>query len=108
MRGRPRETTRRPQGFRPRDDTGTTAEVRMNLPTMALLLVSPFSTAAGSQAPAEVAVVKGVAYYTGKDADKERHQLDLYLPKGRKDFRVLPFAHRGGWKHGNKEQCDFL
>ncbi len=50
----------------------------------------------------EVEVIKGISYYKGKDADSYRHQLDLYLPKGKKDFPVLFFIHGGAWRHGNK------
>ena len=43
-----------------------------------------------------------IAYRTDKDADKERHKLDLYTPKGKKDFPVVLFVHGGSWKSGNK------
>ncbi len=55
-----------------------------------------------------VRVVKDLSYYEGEDADKERHRLDLYLPREKKDFPVLFFVHGGGWKNGNKEQFEFL
>ena len=45
---------------------------------------------------------KDIAYRTDKDADPERHKLDLYLPKGKANFPVLVFVHGGGWKSGNK------
>jgi acetyl esterase/lipase len=51
----------------------------------------------------EVEVIKNVAYYDGKDADEVRHKLDLYLPKGQKDYPVLLFIHGGAWKAGSKE-----
>jgi acetyl esterase/lipase len=50
----------------------------------------------------EVEVVKDLAYYEGADADKVRHKLDLYLPKGQKDYPVLFFIHGGGWQRGSK------
>ncbi len=56
----------------------------------------------------EVRVVRDVAYAEGKDADPVRHRLDLYLPRGKKGFPVLLFAHGGGWKNGRKEQFEFL
>jgi acetyl esterase/lipase len=43
-----------------------------------------------------------IAYRTGPGADAERHKLDVYVPKGRKDFPVLFFVHGGSWKSGNK------
>jgi len=51
----------------------------------------------------EVEVVRDLAYSDAKDADPVRHKLDLYLPKGVKDFPVLFFVHGGGWTKGNKE-----
>jgi acetyl esterase/lipase len=89
----------------------------MNMPYFALLLLALFPTTAPPAQPAspardhdafDVQVVKNVAYVEGRDADPERHRLDLYVPKGQKDFSVLLFAHGGGWKNGNKEQFDFL
>ncbi|CAN5313678.1 alpha/beta hydrolase [soil metagenome] len=50
-----------------------------------------------------VETVKDIAYYEGKDADPVRHKLDLYLPKGKKDFPVVMFVHGGTWKSGKKD-----
>jgi acetyl esterase/lipase len=50
----------------------------------------------------EVEVVKDIAYYDGKDADPIRHKLDVYVPKGQKNFPVMMFVHGGTWKSGNK------
>lgn len=44
-----------------------------------------------------------IAYRNDKDADKKRHALDVYTPKGKKDFPVVLFVHGGSWKSGNKE-----
>ncbi len=49
-----------------------------------------------------VKAIENVCYYEGKDADKAKHCLDLYLPAGRKNFPVLFFVHGGGWKIGDK------
>jgi acetyl esterase/lipase len=43
-----------------------------------------------------------IAYRTDKGADKERHLLDVYTPKGKKDFPVVLFVHGGSWRSGNK------
>ncbi len=51
----------------------------------------------------EVEVVKDLAYNDAKDAD-EKQKLDLYLPKGQKDFPVLFFVHGGTWKSGDRKQ----
>jgi len=55
------------------------------------------------QAKYEVEVVKNVSYNDSKDADDVRHKLDLYLPKGAKDYPVLFYIHGGGWTKGSKE-----
>ena len=49
-----------------------------------------------------VEAVKDVAYYDGPGADKVKHRLDLYLPRGQKDFPVLFFVHGGAWQRGDK------
>jgi acetyl esterase/lipase len=51
----------------------------------------------------EVETVKDVAYFDGADADAKRHRLDIYLPKGQKNFPILIFVHGGTWKSGSKE-----
>src|SRR5881409_2401374 len=72
------------------------------------LVTSAFAEGPKSDAPApatktfEVEVVANVDYYKGDDADKIKHKLDLFLPKGHKDFPVLFFVHGGAWRHGDK------
>jgi acetyl esterase/lipase len=50
----------------------------------------------------EVETFKDVSYYAGADRDKVKHNLDLYLPKGLKDYPVLFFVHGGAWSLGDK------
>ena len=50
----------------------------------------------------QVEVRKDISYHAAKDADAIRHKLDLYLPKGAKDYPVFFFIHGGGWTGGNK------
>jgi acetyl esterase/lipase len=60
---------------------------------------------APEKAPAkcyEVELVPDVPYYEGDGADKVKHKLDLYLPKGKKDFPVIFFVHGGAWSYGDK------
>jgi len=52
----------------------------------------------------DVKTVSDVAYYEGDGADKERHKLDLYLPKDAKDFPVMFFVHGGAWVRGSKDR----
>lgn len=54
-------------------------------------------------APFEVRAEKNITYYSGPDADKIKHRLDLYLPKGKDDFPVVMFVHGGAWMMGDKD-----
>lgn len=51
----------------------------------------------------EVEAITDVPYFEGDGADPVKHKLDLYLPKGHKDFPVLFFVHGGTWKSGDKK-----
>ncbi len=53
----------------------------------------------------EVEVHKNISYVEGKDGD-ERQKLDLYLPKGAKDYPTLFFIHGGGWRAGSRAGFD--
>jgi acetyl esterase/lipase len=53
----------------------------------------------------EVVVRRDVAYRDGPDADPMRNSLDLYLPKGAKDFPVLVLVHGGAWVIGDNRCC---
>jgi acetyl esterase/lipase len=53
----------------------------------------------------EVEVRKDIPYVEGKDVD-ERQKLDLYLPKGAKDYPTLFFIHGGGWTGGSRSGFD--
>jgi acetyl esterase/lipase len=56
----------------------------------------------------EVDVQTDIAYRSDKDADPVKHKLDIYTPKGQKDFPVLMFVHGGAWKSGNKAMYAML
>jgi acetyl esterase/lipase len=56
-----------------------------------------------AEKPFTVEVIKDIAYNDAKDADPEKHKLDLYLPKGAKDFPVLFFVHGGTWQSGDRK-----
>ncbi len=69
------------------------------------LIVLAFATLFYQPARAEVprvGIVKDIAYFEGKDADLQKHKLDLYLPKEKKDFPVLLYVHGGGWSEGDR------
>jgi acetyl esterase/lipase/endonuclease/exonuclease/phosphatase family metal-dependent hydrolase len=44
-----------------------------------------------------------ITYTEGEDSDKRKHQLDVYTPKGVKDFPVLFFIHGGAWTSGDRK-----
>ena len=70
--------------------------------SLAALLVAVGFARAAEPSKLEVEVHKDIAYRTGSDADKERNVLDVYVPKGKKDFPVFFFVHGGAWKIGSK------
>lgn len=66
------------------------------------LQLSPSRAADAPAKTYEVAIATDIAYRSDKDADAVKHKLDVYTPKGQKDFPVLMFVHGGAWKSGNK------
>jgi acetyl esterase/lipase len=50
-----------------------------------------------------VDVIPDVAYCTGPGADANKQKLDLYVPKGQKDFPVFFFVHGGAWTSGDRK-----
>jgi acetyl esterase/lipase len=84
----------------------------LTLPLLALLSTLPARAddakkSAKEEKRFEVEVVKDIAYNEAKNAD-EKQKLDLYLPKGQKDFPVLFFVHGGTWKSGDRKQYEKL
>jgi len=52
----------------------------------------------------EVQASQDIVYYEiDKDPDRERHQLDVFRPKGKDGCPVLVFFHGGGWVIGQKD-----
>lgn len=51
----------------------------------------------------EVQAIRDIAYHTGKDADPAKNKLDLFLPKGKKDFPIAFFIHGGAWRSGDRK-----
>ena len=49
-----------------------------------------------------------LTYYAGEGADKYRHRLDLYVPRGKRDVPVMMFVHGGGFTVGIKDQYAFV
>jgi acetyl esterase/lipase len=52
----------------------------------------------------EITRIRDVCYFKTED-DSFRHQLDLYLPKGQKDFPVVVLIHGGAWIMGDNRCC---
>jgi acetyl esterase/lipase len=79
------------------------------LAVTAFLVLSALASAveASEKAPA-VDVRPNITYYSGEGADKYRHRLDLYLPKGQRDVPVMMFVHGGGFTVGIKDQYGFV
>jgi acetyl esterase/lipase len=74
-------------------------------------LASPLraADAQGDRAPRhDVDVRANITYYSGEGADKYRHRLDLFLPRGQRDVPVLLFVHGGGFTVGIKDQYAFV
>jgi len=80
----------------------------MGRTSLAAILVSSLSAWAPAAEPVretprfEVETHSDIAYRSDDKADPVRHKLDLYVPKGVKDFPVLIFVHGGTWRSGNK------
>ena len=68
---------------------------------LALCLALPIS--AQEKKPFEVEKHLNLVYNPAKDADPVKHKLDLYVPKGAKDYPVLMFVHGGSWRSGSKD-----
>ena len=52
--------------------------------------------------PPNVDVQAGISYIEGTPADANKHKLDLYLPRDKKNFPVLVFLHGGSWRNGDR------
>jgi acetyl esterase/lipase len=50
----------------------------------------------------EVEMIAGISYADGSPEDADKHKLDLYLPRDKKNFPVLMFLHGGSWRSGDR------
>jgi acetyl esterase/lipase len=57
-----------------------------------------------AQISANVEMQAGISYTDGDPADADKHKLDLYLPRDKKNFPVLVFLHGGSWRTGDRSQ----
>lgn len=67
----------------------------------------PMALPIGPMSPA-VQVVRNITYIDGKPEDAHKHQLDLYLPKGKAHFPVMMFVHGGSWRTGDRNMYALL
>src|SRR5262245_61264796 len=72
------------------------------LPLVTGLLIAP-ARADEVKKSFEVEIFNDISYNDAKDADPNKQKLDLYLPKGQKDFPTLFFVHGGTWKSGDRK-----
>ena len=78
------------------------------LAAAALIAVALPAHAQPAPANARFETHANLTYYSGEGADKYRHRLDLYVPKGQKDVPVMMFVHGGGFTVGIKDQYAFV
>ena len=50
----------------------------------------------------DVRIYKDIVYYDGKSFDADMHILDIYVPRGAKNYPVVFFVHGGAWIGGDK------
>ena len=69
------------------------------------LLFAGVGVASAAEAPPtyDVTVVSDIKYRTDSEAVKDRNILDVYVPKGAKEYPVLFLVHGGTWQHGSKD-----
>ena len=48
--------------------------------------------------------ISDLDYYSGPDADSDKHKLDLYLPEGLKAYPTMLWIHGGAWIAGGRKQ----
>ncbi len=51
-----------------------------------------------------IKVIDDISYYSGADADSDKHKLDLYLPENVKNGPVILWIHGGAWASGSRKQ----
>src|SRR5258707_6202119 len=74
----------------------------------AVSVLAALSPLRAAEKETAVDVRTNITYYSGEGADKYRHRLDLYLPKGKRDVPVMMFVHGGGFTVGIKDQYAFV
>jgi acetyl esterase/lipase len=60
---------------------------------------------ANASSPFEVETIKAITYRSSPEAEVRRNQLDLFLPRGKKDCPVVVLVHGGAWIMGDNRCC---
>src|SRR6516162_4378454 len=81
---------------------------RRALAALSLVFVASAGQIRAAERPFAVDVRNNLTYYSGEGADKYRHRLDFYVPKGQRDVPVVLFVHGGGFTVGIKDQYGFV
>ncbi len=83
-----------------------------HFPITVILRRQPANVSAVKPAAVDEAVFGGdydvrshlnISYREGLDADRRKHQLDLFVPQGAGEFPVLFFVHGGAWTTGDRK-----
>ena len=75
---------------------------------MAAVLAFSGPAFAGLQKASSVDVITNISYLEGKQFDKNKHVLDLYVPKGVENPPVMCFFHGGAWSVGDKADTSHI
>ncbi len=73
------------------------------------LQLVPLAALAATQLPSNeiadtVEALRDITYAEGKTEDAAKHKLDVYVPKGRRNFPVFFFVHGGAWRSGDRSR----
>lgn len=85
-----------------------TAAIALFLGLAGPLFISAGPAQKDAKTTGKVKVIADIAYTKGDAADADKHQLDLYLPEGAKEYPVLFFIHGGGWTQGSRKKFENL
>lgn len=69
-----------------------------------LVLMVIFGMRTDYAAPAGMETHFDLDYYSGPDADTDKHKLDLYLPENKAEAPLLLWIHGGAWVTGSRKQ----
>jgi acetyl esterase/lipase len=75
------------------------------LPACRIPDVSLWGPGRSAEALCSVQRITDIDYSTEPAEEPFRHQLDLYLPKGVKNFPIVVFVHGGAWMIGDNRCC---